>query len=141
MIKICKEFKWEMGHRLMYHNGLCVNPHGHSYKMQVILEGKKDNNGMVMDYFELEQIVNEVINDFDHSFVVNEKDFVMRDFLVKNNFKYVTLPFDATAENLCDVFCDLLSNKLKLINNLKMLAIRIYETQDVYAERGIVLNY
>jgi len=140
MTKISKEFKWEMGHRLMNHNGLCINPHGHSYKMKVILEGEKNNNGMLLDYFELEQIVNEIIKKFDHSFVVNEKDFVMQDFLVKNNFKSVVLHFDATAENLCDVFCDLLRNKLKLISNLKILTIRIYETEDTYAEQSVVLN-
>ena len=140
MIRISKEFNWEMGHRLMHHNGLCINPHGHSYRMRVIIDGEKDENGILLDYYELEQIVNDVIKDFDHCFVVNEKDKVMREFLEKNDFRVIVLPFDATAENLCDVFSDLLQQKFSYQNNIKMFTIRIYETQFVYAEKSFINN-
>ena len=39
-MKIAKEFRWEMGHRLPEHFGLCKNIHGHSYKMVVEFEGE-----------------------------------------------------------------------------------------------------
>ena len=39
-MKIAKEFRWEMGHRLPEHFGLCKNIHGHSYKMIVEFEGE-----------------------------------------------------------------------------------------------------
>jgi len=41
-MKIAKEFKWEMGHRLPEHFGQCKNIHGHSYKMLVEFEGEID---------------------------------------------------------------------------------------------------
>ena len=43
VMKIAKEFNWEMGHRLPEHFGKCKNIHGHSYKMMVELEGDLDD--------------------------------------------------------------------------------------------------
>jgi 6-pyruvoyltetrahydropterin/6-carboxytetrahydropterin synthase len=140
MLKISKNFEWEMGHRLMNHKGLCINPHGHSYKMRVVIESETANNiGMVMDYYELDKIVWEVLEDFNHSFVINENDLVMKDFLMKNDFKSVILPFDSTAENLCEVFGNIIQNKLKKYKNIKTLTIRLYETRDVYAEKSMII--
>ena len=56
MIRITKEFKFEMAHALHGYDGLCKNIHGHSYKLWVTIRGavlnerthKKD--GMVMDF-------------------------------------------------------------------------------------------
>ena len=39
-MKVAKEFKWEMGHRLPEHFGNCKNIHGHSYKMIAEFEGE-----------------------------------------------------------------------------------------------------
>ena len=52
-MRISKEFRWEMGHRLQLHKGLCKNLHGHSYKMEVELTGDVLENGMVLDYYDL----------------------------------------------------------------------------------------
>ena len=134
MVKISKKFKWEMGHRLMNHKGLCANPHGHSYQMQVILEGNINNDGMLMDYNDLEVIVNDVIKDFNHSFVVNSNDTIMKDFLKVNNFKHIVLEYEPTSENLCNVFANLIRKKLYQFTNIEKLTIRLYETKSVYAE-------
>ena len=134
MIKISKEFKWEMGHRLMEHKGNCSNPHGHSYKMRVILIGEINDVGMVLDYNALEEIVKKVINDFNHCFVINKKDIVMKEFLLKNNFKNIMLPFEPTAENLTHFIGKLIGDKLQMFNNVRSFTIRLYETENVYAE-------
>ena len=59
---IAKQFRWEMGHRLPDHPGLCKNIHGHSYEAQVILVGEPDESGMVMDYFDLKTMVQPLID-------------------------------------------------------------------------------
>ena len=56
-MKIGKEFRWEMGHRLPLHTRGCQNIHGHSYKLIVEIEGEPGANGMVADYTDLKQIV------------------------------------------------------------------------------------
>ena len=73
-MKIAKEFNWEMGHRLPEHFGKCKNIHGHSYKMMVELDGDVNDNGMVMDYYDLKKIVNPIVENLDHAFMVYEQD-------------------------------------------------------------------
>ena len=73
-MKIAKEFRWEMGHRLPDHFGLCKNIHGHSYKMIVEFEGELDKNQMVIDYYDVEKIINPIIEKLDHAFMINKED-------------------------------------------------------------------
>ena len=55
MIRITKEFKFEMAHALHAYDGLCKNIHGHSYRLWVTVKGDVKNekghtkDGMVMD--------------------------------------------------------------------------------------------
>jgi len=137
MMKIAKEFNWEMGHRLQYHSGKCRNLHGHSYKMRVELEGEIAENSMLMDYHELTQIVKEIIEPFDHSFLIDKSDNILN-FLQENNFKIVVVPFVSTAENLCKFLANEIKNKLTQYNNIKKLTVRVCETADVFAEQTFV---
>ena len=40
MIRITKEFKFEMAHALHGYDGLCKNIHGHSYRLWVTIRGE-----------------------------------------------------------------------------------------------------
>ncbi len=138
-MKIAKEFHWEMGHRLPEHFGLCKNIHGHSYQMILTVEGEMNEQQMVIDYYDLEKIINPIISEFDHSFMVNKNDSVVLDFLNSINSKKVVVDFDATVENIC-LF---VLNKIKnagLPQNIKSISVRIYETQFDYAEEKIDLS-
>ncbi len=134
MVKIAKEFYWEMGHRLPKHDGLCRNLHGHSYKMRIEISGELNENQMVIDYFDLSQIAKKIIEPFDHAFLCESDDILMLSFLQSNNFKHVAVPFISTAENICSYFLDKFKVELNRLKNIHNIAIRIYETEDVYAE-------
>jgi 6-pyruvoyltetrahydropterin/6-carboxytetrahydropterin synthase len=138
-VKIAKEFRWEMGHRLPEHFGLCKNIHGHSYKMIVEFEGELDKNQMVVDYYDVEKIINPVIEKLDHAFMVNKNDIVVLDFLEKMNSKKVLVEFNSTAENIC---CYLLSEikNCSLPSNISSVKVRVYETQFDYAEESLRLR-
>ncbi len=86
-MKIAKEFRWEMGHRLPEHFGLCKNIHGHSYKMLVEFEGELDKNGMIIDYYDVEKIINPIIEKLDHAFMVNKDDKIVLGVFRKDEFK------------------------------------------------------
>lgn len=43
----------------------CGFPHGHTYKIELIIEGKK-NDGMIIDFADLKRILREVLADYDH---------------------------------------------------------------------------
>ncbi|MCE7857274.1 MAG: 6-carboxytetrahydropterin synthase [Ignavibacteria bacterium CHB3] len=100
-MKIAKEFRWEMGHRLPDHFGLCKNIHGHSYKMLVEFDGELNKDEMIIDYYDVEKIINPIIEKLDHSFMVNKNDKVVLEFLEKMNSKKVVVDFQSTAENIC----------------------------------------
>lgn len=132
-MKIAKEFRWEMGHRLPEHFGLCKNIHGHSYKMIVEFEGELNKDQMVIDYYDVEKIINPIIQKLDHAFMVNDNDKTVLEFLEKMNSKKVVVDFDATAENICKYLLNEIS-KSSLPENICSIKVRVYETQFDYAE-------
>ena len=138
-MKIAKEFRWEMGHRLPEHFGLCKNIHGHSYKMIVEFEGELDKNQMVIDYYDIEKIINPVIEKLDHAFMVNIDDKIVIEFLEKMNSKKVVVGFNSTAENICNYLLSEIK-KSSLPSNISSVKVRVYETQFDYAEETASLN-
>ncbi len=138
MMKIAKEFKWEMGHRLPEHFGQCKNIHGHSYKMRIELEGKPDSSGMVMDYYILEKIVNPLVEKLDHAFIVYKDDKEVISFLEKLNSKKVVVEFQSTVENLVTYFLNEL-RRSEFPSNVKSIKVRVHETSEDYAEDSINL--
>ena len=132
-MKIAKEFRWEMGHRLTFHTGKCKNLHGHSYKMMIEFEGKPDENGMVLDYYDVKELVAPVVDELDHSIMVFDKDIELQDVLSKLDSRMVIAPFESTAENLCFYFLDKIS-ELALPGNIISVTVKIFETENTYAE-------
>lgn len=139
MIKISKEFDWEMSHRLPFHDGLCRNLHGHSYKLRVIVEGKADNNSMVIDYYEVGKIFRPIIEMLDHSFLCDSADELMISFLQSNGFKCVVMEKHSTAENITEFVLDKVIDEFRKYKNIDKVTLRIYETHDAYAESTVVL--
>ncbi len=138
-MKISKDFRWEMGHRLQCHKGKCFNLHGHSYMLQVEFEGKIDTNtGMVLDYFVVKDIVAPIVDKLDHTVIVWEKDPELITMLKNLNTAHVIMPFETTAENLVGYFLDKIS-KADLPSGISKIKVRVCETENTYAEDEIVL--
>ena len=137
-MKVAKEFRWEMGHRLPEHFGLCKNIHGHSYKMIVEFEGELNEQGMVIDYYDVEKIINPIIEKLDHAFMVCRDDKVVLEFLNKMNSKKVVIDFESTAENICNYLLGEI-RKTKLPGNIKKIIVRVSETKNDYAEASVNL--
>jgi len=138
-MKIAKEFRWEMGHRLPEHFGQCKNIHGHSYKMLVEFEGELNQDEMVIDYYDVEKIINPIIEKLDHAFMVNKNDNVVLEFLEKMNSKKVVVDFQSTAENICIYLLNEIK-KTTLPLNVKEIKVRVYETSHDYAEEMLKLK-
>ena len=138
MMKIAKEFKWEMGHRLPEHFGQCKNIHGHSYKMLVEFEGELDENGMVIDYYDVEKIVNPIIEKLDHAFLINKDDKLTIEFLEKLSSKKVVIDFESTVENICTYLLKQIKSA-DLPANVNAIMVRVSETDEDYAEERISL--
>ena len=138
-MKIAKDFRWEMAHRLQCHKGKCFNLHGHSYKMLVEFEGTiNPNTGMVLDYFDVKDIVGPLVDELDHSVIIWEKDSILIDKISELNSAHVIVPFETTAENLVGYFLKKIS-KTKLPQEILKIKVRVCETENTYAEDEIEL--
>ena len=132
MIRITKEFKFEMAHALFGYDGLCKNIHGHSYRLWVTIKGnilKEANHtkdGMVLDFSILKQIVKpELINKYDHSLVLNANSpHVDIDFSAFE--KVFFLPYQPTSENLVSDFARVIKDKLP--NGISLEKVILSET-------------
>ena len=138
MIRITKEFKFEMAHALHGYDGLCKNIHGHSYKLWVTIRGemreekahKKD--GMVMDFDILKSFVKpDIIDKYDHSLVLNANSpHAEIDLSVFE--KVFFLPYQPTSENLVMDFA--LQIKSKLPKGIELYKVVLSETATSFAE-------
>jgi 6-pyruvoyltetrahydropterin/6-carboxytetrahydropterin synthase len=67
-----KRFYFDAAHELKYHKGKCKNLHGHTYTLDVEIEGNiNPTTGMVMDLEELTNLVNLVLKEYDHTNITN----------------------------------------------------------------------
>ena len=140
MFYLTKIFHFEAAHALNGYDGKCRNIHGHSYELRVTVKGMpldepgNPKNGMVIDFHDLKQIVNqEVVEKLDHSFIIGNnmpKDFVE---ITKKNFdKVVELPYQPTTENMLADFAERI--KKHLPQHVDLYGVTLQETRDSIAE-------
>ena len=138
MIRITKEFKFEMAHALHGYDGLCKNIHGHSYKLFVTVKGEIKNDsgntkdGMVLDFDILKNIVkSEIIKKYDHSLVLNANS-PHSEIDLSAFEKVFFLPYQPTSENLVTDFA--LKIKSKLPQEIELYKVVLSETATSFAE-------
>jgi 6-pyruvoyltetrahydropterin/6-carboxytetrahydropterin synthase len=140
IIRVTKEFSFEMAHVLHNYDGPCRNVHGHSYRLFVTVAGTPATDttdpklGMVIDFGDLKKIVNdEIIGRFDHSVVVSTHQPVEKIIQFRNLFgNTVVVDYQPTCENMVADFAGLISKRLPagvILHN-----IRLYETATSFAE-------
>ncbi len=136
-MKIAKDFRWEMGHRLQCHKGKCYNLHGHSYSLNVEFEGSITKSGnMVIDYFDVKDLIAPLVDELDHTIIVWEEDTLLLEAMKNLNTNIVVVDFETTAENLCGYFLSKIK-EVKLPPNISGVKIRVCETENTYAEESI----
>jgi len=136
MITVTKEFTFDAGHRLMRHKGACKNLHGHTYKLQVSFSNEYlDENDMIMDFKKLKEVVAPIINEFDHAMILNQDDDKIIELCKSNDFKYVLINGDPTAENMClFIGSTIEKNLVELGDNVYDISIKLWETPTSFAE-------
>ena len=138
VIRITKEFNFEMAHALVGHNGPCKNIHGHSYKFNVTVKGKIKNGtedadeGMVVDFTIIKNIVKKlIVDEYDHALVLWDK-MPLNPTVNGYGDKLILVPFNPTCENLLLHYVKLI--KQELPNNLTLEHLLLRETPNSYAE-------
>ena len=144
MIRITKEFKFEMAHALHGYDGLCKNIHGHSYKLWVTVKGEVRNenghtkDGMVIDFAELKEIVKpEIIDKYDHSLVLNANS-PHASIDLSSFEKVFHLPYQPTSENLVMDFATIIQSKMT--KRITLCKVVLSETATSFAEWNLEDN-
>jgi len=140
IIRVTKEFHFEMAHVLQDYDGPCRNVHGHSYRLFVTLSGTPLNepgnpkNGMVMDFTDLKNIVREeIVNIFDHCVVVSSNYDNEKQELFKRAFgNTVLVDYQPTCENLVQDFASRIGPLLP--SSVQLHSMKLYETANSFAE-------
>lgn len=109
--------KFETAHQLTdSYSKKCQNIHGHSFKCEVTFEGDVDQRtGMLIDFKETKEILDLVIEKYDHHFFTKAKFNGM----------------NPTVENMVqDIF-----NHVRL-HSMLVKRVRLWETDSCYAQVG-----
>ncbi len=140
MIRLTKEFRFEMAHALWNYDGLCKHFHGHSYILRVTVIGEPNADstnpkcGMVMDFGVLKKIVNqEVVNRLDHSLVLNkDSEYQALLTLPQMGERVILTDYQPTCENMLVEMAERIGGRLPL--GVKLHSLRLNETANSYAE-------
>ena len=144
VVRITKEFKFEMAHALYGYDGVCANIHGHSYRLWVTVRGEVKNenghtkDGMLMDFTDLKSIVKpEIVDKYDHSLVLNANSpHADLDLSAFNKVHY--LDYQPTSENLVLDFANFIKEQLP--DGVDLLKVVLSETASSFAEWNLEDN-
>ncbi|SFZ99068.1 6-carboxytetrahydropterin synthase @ Queuosine biosynthesis QueD, PTPS-I [hydrothermal vent metagenome] len=141
---IRKLFKFENAHivRNCSTQRCSQNVHGHSYKVEVLLESNYlDNGQMVYDFGLTKLYIKELIDAFDHSITFwNRDDAQYRSDMKKHSKRWVELPVSPSAEQFSRVIFLMIERVLKCSEmnngekNVKLHSIIVHETETGYAQ-------
>lgn len=145
--RICKTFEIEAGHMLSKHPDICKFPHGHSRKVEFVLEAEHlDRNEMVADFKVLKEAMCEFLHAWDHALCVNTQD--PQHDLLKKAYGERIISFanaDPTTEVMARrVYEELKTNlaaysqnssaKYPLRRSVRIVKVRVWETSSSWAE-------
>ena len=73
--RICKTFEVENGHMLSKHPDRCRFPHGHTRKVEIVVESEGlDGNEMVCDFKAVKGWICDYLDALDHAMCMNTED-------------------------------------------------------------------
>ncbi|TKG96075.1 6-carboxytetrahydropterin synthase [Puteibacter caeruleilacunae] len=140
---IRKLFKFEGAHvvRNCSSQRCKENVHGHSYKVEVFISSNKVDKGYMVLDFKLLDKVKLLIDSFDHSFSLwNREDKEFKEFVYKYNSRVAEIPVSPSAEGYALMFFKVIDEILKntVTSNgegeIRLSSVRVHETETGYAE-------
>ena len=141
---IRKLFKFENAHVVRGCSTLkCRSSiHGHSYKVELLFESNfLDNGQMVYDFGLMKQNMKDLIDSFDHSITLwNKDDKEYIEDMKKHSQRWVELPVSPSAEQFSRVFFIMIDKLLSLTSSIngerevKLHSVIVHETDSGYAQ-------
>lgn len=127
-----KEVTFDAAHRLSFHKGKCYNLHGHTYKLRLTLACEDLESNMVLDFYEIKKILNEIVDRYDHTTILyegNNTNYKLFDTMSKLGLRVLLLPYEPTVENMAKHFMQYFQEL-----GLPVIKVTMFETPTSYAE-------
>lgn len=141
-MKVTKEVTFDSAHMLSNYKGKCENLHGHTYKLQVSVEGSLQKEGneecMVLDFNSLKKAIDTVTEAFDHAIIFSSYEHqsgaeaALMEWADKFSMNYVVVAGKSTSEDIALYIEQRIYEELDLpgIN----VSVRLWETPTSFAE-------
>ena len=145
--RICKTIDIENGHMLSKHPEKCRFPHGHTRKVELVLEAPDlDASEMVCDFKIVKDIIGDYLETLDHAMCVNTADPAYAELRARYGDRIV--PFeneDPTTEVMARVIFGVFAQRMveyrqdaaaryPLRQTVQLIAVRVWETATSWAE-------
>lgn len=145
--RICKTIEIENGHMLARHPDTCRFPHGHSRKVEIVLEAEElDENGMVCDFKAVKLAAGAFLERFDHALCMNTADPMFATLKAAYGERVIAFEnTEPTTEALAKTFFDEIAKALAaaaadpaspypLRASVRLVRLRVWETSSSWAE-------
>jgi 6-pyruvoyltetrahydropterin/6-carboxytetrahydropterin synthase len=133
--RICKTVEIESGHILSRHSGKCRFPHGHTRKVELVLEAESlDDQQMVCDFKAVKEAMKALLDPYDHAMCVNTDDPMYSTLKAAYGERVIGFEkTDPTSEMLAKTIFEGFRSSFDR-PNLRMVKVRVWETADAWAE-------
>lgn len=148
--RICKSIEVENGHMLSKHPDKCQFPHGHTRKVEIVMESSElDENQMVCDFKIIKTALGEWLDRFDHALCMNTDDPAYADFKARYGDRVIGFDHqDPTTELMAKSIFDQATQALAeyagsenarytLRTEVRLVSVRVWETTSSWAEYAI----
>lgn len=145
--RICKSLEIENGHMLSKHPDKCRFPHGHTRKVEFVLEAAElDANEMVCDFKVIKDAVGAWLDTFDHAMCMNTDDPAYGWFKERYGDRVIGFEHrDPTTELMARIIFDHTAGALRdyagradrrypLGGQVRLCSVRVWETTSSWAE-------
>jgi len=113
-VSVSRRFKFDAAHRLPGYKGPCSRLHGHSWRFEVCVSGPVKEDGMVVDFVKLKEVVQPLLERFDHH----------------NLNRYFEMP---TAENIGKFLFGSMDDAVRgMDSELKLEYVKVWESDDSF---------
>ena len=142
--RICRTFEIENGHMLSKHPDKCQFPHGHTRKVEFVLEAEDlDDREMVCDFKVVRETIEDYLDTLDHAMCMNTDDPAFDEFRSRYGDRIVAFDSqDPTTEVMARVIhdtfkrrlADYTGSKFPLRESVRIVRVRVWETSHSWAE-------
>jgi len=130
-MQITKQIHWHMAHRLLGYDGPCGHLHGHTYRVQAVIDGPLDPGlDMVIDFSHLSRLMRETVDGLlDHATLLSAGDPLVEPLLPYTN-RLVLISHNTSAEVIAQVLYNIWSPALLSMSAHVLLSeVRVWETE------------